>query len=212
MRKRRKKKTEQTKRMERGKKKLGENEGNKENYFFINVTQTRPNPSDFLCRQKSLINLQNQSHNIEDATLRSQPSVLSPAKRLQRIRKRPCKSKEDMLHVVMQQSLNKNLKAQKWKETERRIRQQNEEHRHKSTELWQQSTDRLISIMECQADSIQELVVMQVEHYRDTHTPRALVPKLFPLGPHVTSNPLSPTSGFLSPPAASNTCSFTTQP
>ncbi|XP_050816322.1 zinc finger and SCAN domain-containing protein 29-like [Gopherus flavomarginatus] len=43
-----------------------------------------------------------------DATLRSQPSMLSPAERLQRIRKRPRRSKEDMLHEVMQQSLNEN--------------------------------------------------------------------------------------------------------
>ncbi|XP_074989434.1 uncharacterized protein LOC142073491 [Caretta caretta] len=35
---------------------------------------------------------------VPDATLRSQPSVLSLAKRLQRIRKRPCRSKEDMWH------------------------------------------------------------------------------------------------------------------
>ncbi|KAM7146200.1 uncharacterized protein RBU57_014794 [Macrochelys suwanniensis] len=38
---------------------------------------------------------------VPDATLRSQPSVLSPAERLQRIRKRPRRSKEDMLHEVM---------------------------------------------------------------------------------------------------------------
>ncbi|CAM2098626.1 unnamed protein product [Caretta caretta] len=33
-----------------------------------------------------------------DATLRSQRSMLSPAERLQRLRKRPHRSKEDMLH------------------------------------------------------------------------------------------------------------------
>ncbi|XP_073214263.1 uncharacterized protein [Lepidochelys kempii] len=38
---------------------------------------------------------------VPDATLGSQPSVLSPAERLQRIRKRPGRSKEDMLHEVM---------------------------------------------------------------------------------------------------------------
>ncbi|XP_053877976.1 helicase ARIP4-like [Malaclemys terrapin pileata] len=88
---------------------------------------------------------------VPDATLRSQPSVLSPAERLQRIRKRPRRSKEDMLHEVMLQSLNENLKVQEWRERERRIRQQNEEH-------WQ-STEQLISIMERQADSIQALVL-----------------------------------------------------
>ncbi|XP_053880328.1 uncharacterized protein LOC128835043 [Malaclemys terrapin pileata] len=152
------------------------------------------------------------SEEVPDATLRSQPSVLSPAERLQRIRKRPRRSKEDMLHEVMQHSSNENQKVQDWRESERRIRQQNKEHRHKSAVLRQQSTDRLISITECQADSIQALVAMQAEHYRARPPLAALVPKLFPLCPHFISNPLSPTSRFLLPPAASNTCSFTTQP
>ncbi|XP_074818388.1 uncharacterized protein LOC141992939 [Natator depressus] len=93
-----------------------------------------------------------------DAVLRSHLSVLLPAKRLQRIRKRPCRSKEDMLHEVMQQPLHENQKEQEWRESKRRFRQQNAERRH-------QRTERLISIMECQADSIQELVAMQAEHY-----------------------------------------------
>ncbi|XP_037758988.1 uncharacterized protein LOC119566675 [Chelonia mydas] len=147
---------------------------------------------------------------VPTATLRSQPSVLSQAERLQRIRKRPRRSK-DMLPEVMQQSLNENLKAQEWRESERRIRQQNVDCRHKNAELRQQSMDWLISIMERQADSIQVLVAMQAEHYF-ARPHLQLIPKLFPLCPHVTSNPLSPTSGFLSPPAASNTYSFTTQP
>ncbi|XP_053875412.1 uncharacterized protein LOC128832239 [Malaclemys terrapin pileata] len=43
---------------------------------------------------------------VPNATLRSQPFVLSPAERLQRIRKRPRRSKEDMLHEVMPHSSN----------------------------------------------------------------------------------------------------------
>ncbi|XP_074980890.1 uncharacterized protein LOC142070855 [Caretta caretta] len=146
---------------------------------------------------------------VPDATLRSQLSVLSPAKRLQRIRKRPRRSKEDMLHEVMQHSSNENQKVQEWQDSERRIHQQNEECPHKSMVLWQQNTDWLISIMKRQADSIQVLVAMQAEHYRARPAPlAALAPKLFPLCPHVTSNPLSPASRFLPPSAASNTCSF----
>nr|XP_048724520.1 zinc finger protein with KRAB and SCAN domains 2-like [Caretta caretta] len=119
-----------------------------------------------------------------NATLRSQPSMLSPAERLQRIRKRPHRRKEDMLHEVMQQSLNENLKAQEWRESERRIRQQNEECWHKSTVLWQQSMDWLINIMECQADSIQALVAMQVKHYHTLPpSPRSPCPKTFFLVP-----------------------------
>ncbi|XP_074818316.1 uncharacterized protein LOC141992882 isoform X2 [Natator depressus] len=83
---------------------------------------------------------------VPDATLRSQRSMLSPAKSLQRYRKRPRRSKEDILHEVMQHSSNDNQKVQEWQDSERRIHQQTEEHRHKSTVLWQQSTDQQISI------------------------------------------------------------------
>ncbi|XP_074982253.1 uncharacterized protein LOC142071253 [Caretta caretta] len=129
---------------------------------------------------------------VPDATLRSQPSVLSLAERLQRIRKRPRRSKEDMLHEVMQNSSNENRKVQEWRDSERRICQQNEECWRKSAVLWHQSTDRLISIMERQAHSIQALVALPSPS--PPYPPAVLVPKLFPLCPHVTSNPLSPTS------------------
>ncbi|XP_073216421.1 uncharacterized protein [Lepidochelys kempii] len=92
---------------------------------------------------------------VPNATLRSQPSMLSPAERLQRIRKSQRRSKEAMLHEVMQHSINENQKVQEWRDRERRISQQNEDCWHKSAVLRQQSTDRLISIMERQADSIQ---------------------------------------------------------
>ncbi|KAM7175250.1 uncharacterized protein RBU57_001488 isoform 1-T1 [Macrochelys suwanniensis] len=84
--------------------------------------------------RQSVLGERQTPEEVPDATLRSQPSMLSPAERLQRIRKRPRRSKEDMLHEVMQQSINENLKAQEWRESERRIRQQNAEH--KSTALW----------------------------------------------------------------------------
>ncbi|XP_065426220.1 zinc finger and SCAN domain-containing protein 29-like [Chrysemys picta bellii] len=41
------------------------------------------------------------------STLRPQPSLLSPAQRLQRLRKRPQKCKEDMLQEVMRQSIKR---------------------------------------------------------------------------------------------------------
>ncbi|XP_074821040.1 uncharacterized protein LOC141994689 [Natator depressus] len=106
---------------------------------------------------------------VPDATLRSQPSMLSPAKRLQRIRKRPRRSKEDMLNEVMQHSLNENQKVQEWRESERRVRQQNADHQHQSTE-W------LLSIME-RLDPVRlALVAMQMEHYCACPPPAALVP------------------------------------
>ncbi|XP_065432142.1 zinc finger and SCAN domain-containing protein 29-like [Chrysemys picta bellii] len=118
------------------------------------------------------------------STLRPQPSLLSPAQRLQRLRKRPRKSKEDMLQEVMRQSIKENEKAQDWRERESRICQENAAHR-------QQSTDRLISILERQADAIQELVAMQKEEQyrkRKRHPPYSPCPKTLSV---VTSNPLS---------------------
>ncbi|XP_073182229.1 proline-rich protein 29 isoform X1 [Lepidochelys kempii] len=118
-----------------------------------------------------------------DATLRSQPSLLSTAERLQRIRKRPRRRKEDMLHEVMQQSLNENKKAQEWQESERRVRRQNADRQH-------QSTERLLSIMERQADSIQALVAMQAKHY---HTPaHSPCPKTLSLVPPYHLQPTFP--------------------
>ncbi|EMP30245.1 hypothetical protein UY3_12665 [Chelonia mydas] len=57
---------------------------------------------------------------------------------------------------VMQQSLNENQKAQEWRETERRLHQQNADCRH-------QSTEQLISIVERQVDLIQVLIALQTE-------------------------------------------------
>ncbi|XP_073171928.1 uncharacterized protein [Lepidochelys kempii] len=120
---------------------------------------------------------------VPDATLRSQPSVLSPAKRLQRIRKRPRRSKEDMLHEVMQHSSNENQKVQEWWNSEKRIRQQNKERRQKSAVLWQQSTDWLMSIMQRQTDLIQALVALQVEPYRACPLPHSPCPRTLSLVP-----------------------------
>ncbi|XP_065420635.1 zinc finger protein 436-like isoform X3 [Chrysemys picta bellii] len=119
-----------------------------------------------------------------DATLRSQPSVLSPAERLQKLQKRPQESKDDTLQEVMHQSLKENQKAQEWRESESRIRKENAAHR-------KQSMDRLISIMEHQADSIQALIVMQVEHYR-ARLPRCACPKTLSLVPPCHLQPTFP--------------------
>nr|XP_042715063.1 uncharacterized protein LOC122174573 [Chrysemys picta bellii] len=150
--------------------------------------------------QRTVLGEEQTAEEVPDATLKSQPSLLSTAKRLQRIRKRPRRTKEDLLHEVIQQSLTENQKVQEWRETERRLRQQNADRRH-------QSTEQLISIMERQADPIQALIALQMEQIPSA----ALVQKLS-LVPPVTANPLPPTSSFILPSAASNTCSFTTQP
>ncbi|XP_053902027.1 uncharacterized protein LOC128846813 [Malaclemys terrapin pileata] len=128
---------------------------------------------------------------VPNATLRSQLSVLSPTERLQKLRKRLRKSKEDMLQEVMHQSLTENQKAQEWRESKSRIRQENAARRRRSTEHRQQSTDQLISIMEHQAHSIQALVAMQAEHYR-THPPCGPCPKTLSLVPPCHLQPTFP--------------------
>ncbi|XP_037751505.1 uncharacterized protein LOC119565830 [Chelonia mydas] len=120
---------------------------------------------------------------VSGATLRSQPLVLSLADRLRALRKRSRKSKEDMLQEVMQQSVEENRKAQKWRESERRIRQKNEDCQQQNAVLWQQSTDWLISIMERQADSIQALVTMQAEHNYARRPLQPLSQNSFPCAP-----------------------------
>ncbi|XP_053881216.1 uncharacterized protein LOC128835652 [Malaclemys terrapin pileata] len=129
------------------------------------------------------------------STLRPQPSLLSPAQRLQRLRKRPRKSKEDMLQEVMRQSIKENEKAQDWRARESRICQENTAHRRQSTAHRQQSTDRLISILECQADAIQELVIMQKEEQyrkRKCHPPYSPCPKTLSVVPHCHLQPTFP--------------------
>ncbi|XP_065417016.1 uncharacterized protein LOC135974154 [Chrysemys picta bellii] len=145
------------------------------------------------------------------STLRPQPSLLLPAQRLQRLRKRPRKSKEDMLQEVMRQSNKENEKAQNWRERESRIHQENAAHQR-------QSTDRLISILERQADTIQELVAMQKEEqYRKCkrHPPMQPLsqnsfrcaplspPTHFPQLPCSSCHPLPPTP-VSSPPSPEN--------
>ncbi|XP_065412642.1 uncharacterized protein LOC135973436 [Chrysemys picta bellii] len=127
------------------------------------------------------------------STLRPQPSLLSPAQRLQRLRKRPRKSKEDKLQEVMRQSIKENEKVQNWRERESRIRQENAAHRRQSMEHRQQSTDRLISILEHQADAIQELVAMQKEEqYRKRHPSHSPCPKTLSIVPHCHLQPTFP--------------------
>ncbi|XP_065452853.1 uncharacterized protein LOC135983699 [Chrysemys picta bellii] len=137
------------------------------------------------------------------STLRPQPSLLSPAQRLQRLRKRLRKSKEDMLQEVMWQSIKENEKAQNWRERESRIRQKNAAHRRQSTEHRQQNTYRLISILERQADAIPELVAMQKEQYHKRKRPPP--PPRQPLSQNsFRCAPLSPPTHFPQLPYSSH--------
>ncbi|XP_050806950.1 uncharacterized protein LOC127049741 [Gopherus flavomarginatus] len=106
-------------------------------------------------------------------TLTSRMPVLSTAERLQNLRKKPRKSKDDLLQAVMDHSARENQKLQDWKEKESRIHQRNAAARKKSTK-------QLISILARQADSIQVLVDIQAEHYHANPLPRAKALSLVP--------------------------------
>ncbi|XP_050778700.1 uncharacterized protein LOC127034169 [Gopherus flavomarginatus] len=104
----------------------------------------------------------------------------STVQRLQNLRKKPRKSKEDMLKAVMDHSARESKKLQDWrkklqdwKEKESRIRQRN-------TVAKKKSTKQLISILARQADSIQSLVAMQAEHYRADPPPHPKALSLVP--------------------------------
>ncbi|KAM7182512.1 uncharacterized protein RBU57_000878 [Macrochelys suwanniensis] len=131
---------------------------------------------------------------VHDATLRSPPSFLSPAERLQRLRKRPRRTKEDMLQEVMKQSLKENEKAREWRESESRLRQENAAQQQQSMQLQHESTKELISILARQADSIQALVAMQAEQYRTR-------PPLQPVSQN-TCAPMSPPAHFTQHPGS----------
>ncbi|XP_074822441.1 uncharacterized protein LOC141995268 [Natator depressus] len=153
--------------------------------------------------QRVVLGEEQTAEEVPDATLRSQPSLLSMAERLQRIRKWLRRSKEHLLHEVMQQSLPENQKVQEWRETERRLCQQNADCRH-------QSTERLLSIVECQADSMQALTALQAEQI----PPQPLYQNSFPcslMSPptHFPQYPVSyrhqlPPTPVASPPSPAN--------
>ncbi|XP_050824709.1 uncharacterized protein LOC127058589 [Gopherus flavomarginatus] len=115
------------------------------------------------------------------ATLTSRMPVLSTAERLQNLRKKPRKSKDDLLQAVMDHSARENKKLQDWREKESRIRQRNAAARKKSTK-------QLISILVRQADSIQALIAMQAEHYRAS--PSLPSQSSFTCAPRSAQNPL----------------------
>nr|XP_048722203.1 uncharacterized protein LOC125643519 [Caretta caretta] len=103
----------------------------------------------------------------------------------------------------MQQSLPENQKVQEWRETERRLCQQN-------VDCWHQSTEQLLSIMECQADSMQVLTALQMEQI----PPQPLYQNSFPcslMSPptHFPQHPVSyrhqlPPTPVASPPSPAN--------
>ncbi|XP_050794821.1 zinc finger protein with KRAB and SCAN domains 2-like [Gopherus flavomarginatus] len=104
--------------------------------------------------QSQQLELVGQAEERVPISLTTRLPISSTVQRLQNLRKKPRKSKEDMLKAVMDHSARESKKLQDWRERESRIRQRN-------TEAKKKSTKQLISILARQADSIQSLVAMQ---------------------------------------------------
>ncbi|XP_050773934.1 zinc finger and SCAN domain-containing protein 29-like [Gopherus flavomarginatus] len=133
------------------------------------------------------------------------PALSQPAERLQNLRHKPRKSKEDLVKAVMNQYARENKRLQDWREKMYQWRETQSRRKELATK---KSTKQLISLLARQTDYMQSLVAMQADHYRANPHPS----KLSPLCPSVCSKPPSPASWFLPPPAAPNTCTFTYQP
>ncbi|XP_050780864.1 uncharacterized protein LOC127035233 [Gopherus flavomarginatus] len=133
------------------------------------------------------------------------PSLSQTAEKLQNLRRKPRKSKEDLVKAVMNQSARESKRLQDWRE---KIQQWRETESRRKELAKKKSTKQLISLLAHQTECMQSLIGMQAEHCRAA-TP---IPMLSPLCPNVSSKPPSPASRFLPPPAAPNTCTFTYQP
>nr|XP_048695700.1 uncharacterized protein LOC125632086 [Caretta caretta] len=139
-----------------------------------------------------------------DMTLGAQPSpLLSPAERLRRIRKWPRRTKEDFLHDVMMHSVAKKQEI----EGVAGQREDNVAHQNEVTE-------RLLKVMERQADMLQVLQALQTEKLRARPLLQLLLQNAFPsapLPPNIANTLLS-TSWIQSVPTAFHSCPVTVQP
>ncbi|XP_050797340.1 uncharacterized protein LOC127045348 [Gopherus flavomarginatus] len=134
------------------------------------------------------------------------PALSQPAQRLQNLRKKPRKNKEDLVKAVMNQYTRESKRLQDWREKMHEWRETQSRRKELATK---KSTKQLISLMARQTDCMQSLVAMQADQYHAKPPPP---PNLSPLFPSVCSKHLSPAAWFLPPPAAPNTCTFTYQP
>ncbi|XP_050802652.1 uncharacterized protein LOC127047840 [Gopherus flavomarginatus] len=141
------------------------------------------------------------------------PLALSqPSERLQNLRRKPRKSKEDLVKAVMNQYARESKRLQDWREKMHEWRETQSRRKELATK---KSTKQLISLLAQQMDCMQSLVAMQADQYRGNPRPpppKKKKKKLSLLFPSVCSKHLSPAAWFLPPSAAPNTCTFTYQP
>ncbi|XP_077668438.1 uncharacterized protein LOC144262492 [Eretmochelys imbricata] len=92
-----------------------------------------------------------------EMTLGAQPpSLLSPAERLRRIRKQPWRTKKGFLHDVMMHFTTEKQELKEWRDSEKRDQKEN-------TARQNEATERLLNVMEHQADTLQVLLALQTE-------------------------------------------------
>nr|XP_032655920.1 uncharacterized protein LOC116836441 [Chelonoidis abingdonii] len=119
---------------------------------------------------------------IEEGSEESVPVTLTTSgatdssERLRNLRKKPRKSKEQLVKAVMNMFSAEQKKLQHWRE-KRSI---------KKDQAAKRTTDRLLSLMERHTDLMQSMVDMQAEHYRGCLTPSQNSAHCAPLFPQNT--------------------------
>ncbi|XP_044835717.1 uncharacterized protein LOC123344047 [Mauremys mutica] len=103
-----------------------------------------------------------------EMTLGAQPpSLLLAAEWLCRIRRRPRRAKEDFLPDVMMHSVTEKQKLKEWQDSEKRDRKEN-------TARQNEATERLLKVMEHQADTLQAILALQTKQLRTRPPPQPL--------------------------------------
>ncbi|XP_074920722.1 uncharacterized protein LOC142046673 [Chelonoidis abingdonii] len=122
-------------------------------------------------------------------TLDTAPSAQTSEK-LRNLRKKPRKSKEELVKAVMNLYSTDNKKLQDWRENESRRKEQATKRKEKAAKrkelATKRSTNRLLSILERHTDLMQSMLAMQAEHYRAFLPPSQSSTHCAPLFPQNT--------------------------
>ncbi|XP_050795160.1 uncharacterized protein LOC127044405 [Gopherus flavomarginatus] len=111
------------------------------------------------------------------------PSLSQTAEKLQNLRRKPRKSKEDLVKAVMNQSARESKRLQNWRE---KIQQWRETESRRKELAKKKSTKQLISLLAHQTECMQSLIGMQAEHCRAAPPSQSSLP----CAPMSAQNPL----------------------
>ncbi|XP_065439811.1 uncharacterized protein LOC135981402 [Chrysemys picta bellii] len=135
-------------------------------------------PEDPSQSQQSDLGKAQTGEEAPEMTLGAQsPSLLSMAEWLRRIRKRPRRTKEDLLRDVMMHSAAKKKELKEWWDSEKRDQKENAAHQKEATE-------RLLNVMEHQEDTLQAILALQTEQCCARPSLQPLSQNSFPCAPH----------------------------